>query len=49
VATPISWKEMETIDKPSHFTIGDSKKLVKRVTLKALAGWGRADQVLPDL
>jgi bifunctional non-homologous end joining protein LigD len=49
VAAPISWKEMETIDKPSHFTIGDSKELVERAALKGLAGWGRADQVLPDL
>jgi bifunctional non-homologous end joining protein LigD len=49
VAAPISWKEMETIDKPSHFHIGDAKDLLKRAGSKALAGWGRADQELPDL
>jgi bifunctional non-homologous end joining protein LigD len=49
VAAPISWKEMETIDKPSHFHIGDAAELVKRAASKALSGWGRADQVLPDL
>ena len=49
VAAPISWKEMETIDKPSHFHIGDAKELLKRAGSKALAGWGRADQELPDL
>jgi len=49
VAAPITWKEMETIDKPSHFHIGDAAELVKRAASKALAGWGRADQVLPDL
>lgn len=49
VAAPITWKEMETIDKPSHFHIGDAKELVKRAASKALIGWGRADQVLPDL
>ena len=49
VAAPITWKEMETIDKPSHYHIGDAAELVKRAGSKALAGWGRADQVLPDL
>jgi bifunctional non-homologous end joining protein LigD len=49
VAAPITWKEMETIDKPSHFHIGNADELVKRAGSKALSGWGRADQVLPDL
>jgi bifunctional non-homologous end joining protein LigD len=49
VAAPISWKEMETIAAPNHFHIGDAAALVKRAGSKALAGWGRADQVLPDL
>jgi bifunctional non-homologous end joining protein LigD len=49
VAVPISWKEMETIDAPSHFHICDAKELLKRAQSKALAGWGRADQELPDL
>jgi bifunctional non-homologous end joining protein LigD len=49
VAAPISWKEMETIDAPSHFHITDAKELLKRARLKALQGWGRADQMLPDL
>lgn len=49
VAVPVSWKEMETIDTPSHFHIGDAKELLKRAQSKALAGWGRADQELPDL
>ncbi|KQM17182.1 DNA ligase [Sphingomonas sp. Leaf24] len=49
LAAPITWKEMETIDAPNHFHIGDAKDLVKRAGSKALAGWGRADQVLPDL
>jgi bifunctional non-homologous end joining protein LigD len=49
VAAPITWKEMETIDKPSHFHVGDAKALVKRAGSKALSGWGRADQELPDL
>jgi bifunctional non-homologous end joining protein LigD len=49
VAAPITWKEMETIDKPSHFHIGDAQELLKRAGSRALAGWGRADQELPDL
>lgn len=49
VAAPISWKEMETIETPARFHIGDAAALVKRASSKALAGWGRADQSLPDL
>jgi bifunctional non-homologous end joining protein LigD len=49
VAAPISWKEMETIDTPAHWHVGDAAELVKRAGSKALSGWGRADQALPDL
>ena len=49
LAAPITWKEMETIDKPSHWHVGDAAELVRRAGSKALAGWGRADQVLPNL
>ena len=49
VAAPISWSEMKSIDAPSHFHIFDAPELVKRSTSKALKGWGRANQTLPDL
>ncbi|WP_137787795.1 DNA ligase D [Sphingomonas sp. 3P27F8] len=49
VAAPISWKEMETIDTPAHWHVGDAPELIKRAASKALAGWGRASQELPDL
>lgn len=49
VAVPITWNEMKTIDKPTHWHVGDAAALVKRAASKALSGWGRADQVLPDL
>ncbi|WP_260596572.1 DNA ligase D [Sphingomonas endolithica] len=49
VAAPITWKEMEIIDAPNHYHIGDAAELVKRAGSKALAGWGRANQMLPDL
>ncbi|RWD04872.1 MAG: DNA ligase D [Mesorhizobium sp.] len=49
VAAPITWAEMKTIDAPSHFHVGDAPELKKRAVSKSLAGWGRADQSLPDL
>jgi len=49
VAAPISWKEMETIASPAEWHVGDAAALVKRAGSKALAGWGRADQMLPAL
>ncbi len=49
VAVPISWKELETIDGPAHWHVGDAAELVERAGSQALAGWGRADQVLPDV
>ena len=49
VAAPITWKEMETIDTPAHWHVGDAAELLKRAGSKPLSGWGRADQVLPDL
>jgi bifunctional non-homologous end joining protein LigD len=49
VATPISWSEMETIEAPSHFHVGDAPELVRRAASKALVEWGRTNQVLPEL
>lgn len=49
VAVPITWKEMETIDTPAHWHVGDQKELLRRAGSKSLSGWGRADQMLPDL
>jgi len=49
VAAPITWKEMETIAGAARFHVGDADELVTRAGSKALSGWGRADQDLPDL
>ncbi|SIO57999.1 ATP-dependent DNA ligase LigD phosphoesterase module /ATP-dependent DNA ligase LigD polymerase module [Bradyrhizobium erythrophlei] len=49
VAAPISWTEMKAIEAPSHFHVGDAPELIRRATSKALMGWGRAEQVLPEL
>ncbi len=48
VSAPISWEELRTIDKPSHFSIRDADELLERATSPNLAGWGVAEQVLPD-
>jgi bifunctional non-homologous end joining protein LigD len=49
VAVPITWEEMETIAGPNHYHIGNAAELLRRAASKALSGWGRADQVLPNL
>ena len=49
VAAPVTWEELRTLNAASHWHIGDGAALVKRAGSKDLRGWGRADQVLPDL
>jgi bifunctional non-homologous end joining protein LigD len=49
VAVPIAWGELKDYAKASHYTIGDAKRLLDRAGSKSLAGWGFAEQVLPDL
>jgi bifunctional non-homologous end joining protein LigD len=49
ISAPISWTEMKTIETPAHFHIGNGPEMVRRAASKALIGWGRAEQVLPDL
>ncbi len=49
VAAPVSWSELRDIDGPGHFTLRDGAGLIERATGRALAGWGLADQVLPDV
>jgi bifunctional non-homologous end joining protein LigD len=49
ITAPISWTEMKTIETPARFHIGDGPELLRRAASKALIGWGRAEQVLPDL
>ena len=48
-AATITWKGLETIGPLTHSHIGNARELIKRAGSKALAGWGRADQELPDL
>ena len=49
VAVPITWEELRTLDGAAHWHVGDAAELLNRAASKDLAGWGRADQVLPDL
>ena len=49
VAVPVTWQELRSTDRASRWHIGDARELMKRAGSKALAGWGEADQTLPDL
>ena len=49
VAVPVTWEELRSLDTASNWHIGDGAALAKRAVSKDLQGWGRADQVLPDL
>ena len=49
VAAPIAWNELAKLKDAHGFTIGDTKRLLDRAKSKTLAGWGFADQRLPDV
>ena len=49
VAVPIPWDELAATKNAHPFAIGDADKLIERSRDKALAGWGFADQTLPEL
>lgn len=49
VAVPIAWKELDGFENAHPFSISDAKALHKRAESKALAGWGFAEQRLPDI
>ena len=48
VAAPVTWAELGKYESGHHFSIRDADELVKRAGSKALAGWGKANQALPD-
>ncbi|MEP2234779.1 MAG: DNA ligase D [Alteripontixanthobacter sp.] len=49
VAVPVDWNELKSIKDAKPFSIGDAEKLIERAQSSNLAGWGFADQALPDL
>ncbi|MCC2980582.1 DNA ligase D [Sphingomonas sp. IC4-52] len=49
VAAPVSWTELREIKTAANWSVLASQELIERAASRALAGWGVADQVLPDL
>ena len=49
VAVPIAWGELKDFKDAHPFSISDTKRLLDRAESKGLAGWGFAEQELPDL
>ena len=49
VAVPITWEDLAKASHAHPFSISDAAGLVKRAADKALAGWGFADQPLPEV
>lgn len=49
IAVPVTSQELQNLDKPSHWHIGDRAEMVNRAATKNLVQWGRADQFLSDI
>ncbi|KQS46741.1 MULTISPECIES: DNA ligase D [unclassified Sphingomonas] len=49
VAAPVSWTELRDIEMAARWGVKDGAELIARAESRALAGWGVANQVLPDL
>jgi bifunctional non-homologous end joining protein LigD len=47
VAAPVTWDELETIERADAFSIADAEELLKRA--RKLKSWGRSKQELPAL
>jgi bifunctional non-homologous end joining protein LigD len=48
VAAPIAWGELKDFKDAHPWSIGDAKRLLDRAASKSLAGWGFAEQALPE-
>jgi bifunctional non-homologous end joining protein LigD len=49
VAVPIAWGELKDFQDAHPFSIADAKRLLDRAQGKSLAGWGFAEQALPQV
>jgi bifunctional non-homologous end joining protein LigD len=49
VAAPVTWDELEEIDRSDAFTIADVEELLRRANSRTLEAWGIAQQRLPRL
>jgi bifunctional non-homologous end joining protein LigD len=48
VSAPVAWDELDRYESGHHFSIRDADELLDRAASKALAGWGKAKQALPN-
>ena len=49
VAAPVTWDELQDIDRSDAFTIADVETLLKRARSRTLKAWGTIPQRLPRL
>ena len=49
VAVPVTWDELADFPSAHEFSIKDAGALLQRAQSKALAGWGFAEQSLPEI
>lgn len=49
VAAPVSWEDLEGVEKASLYTIRDAALLLERAAGKGLKGWGQSKQALPSV
>ena len=49
VASPVAWEDLSKLDTAACFTVADAGLMTERSGSPALAGWGWAEQRLPDL
>jgi bifunctional non-homologous end joining protein LigD len=49
VAAPVSWDALADLTTAARWTVLDADELIERANMKALAGWGVAEQTLPEL
>lgn len=49
VAAPLAWSELGEVNEGSAYSLKDCALLIDRANSKLLAGWGQAQQTLPDV
>jgi bifunctional non-homologous end joining protein LigD len=49
VAAPVTWTELEDIDRSDAFSIADAERLLERANSRAFRSWGVAEQELPSI
>jgi bifunctional non-homologous end joining protein LigD len=47
VAVPVTWDELQHIDRSDAFSIADVEELLKRASSRELRAWGLSSQRLP--